>query len=275
MSGPIPKVGERFGELTVESLEGRRGTSRLWLCRCDCGGVSLRTSRDLNVSRRIGKELACRECAAELRRSIADTYRLEAWRRLWATTGSLYSQGTLEVMAHEVGEALIDSFGPVVEVESPEDFTIASDQWGRTTAHEGTGYTPEPNPTAARARALELDKAARAELAEYAERVERDRKRRILAELAEKRRNAAEAQRKKKAYAALAAERAKDRSVQEMAQRLDELRYWTDLVGGVPSVPPKHWNYFDRRDRHLHGPMARKLLQQTKREIAELKGTDT
>lgn len=47
-----PKVGDRFGELTVIKYIGlrRRDRCRLWLLRCDCGRTALRTTGALNQS---------------------------------------------------------------------------------------------------------------------------------------------------------------------------------------------------------------------------------
>jgi hypothetical protein len=46
------KVGERFGQLEILSLEGNRKLNSgqnnyVWLCKCDCGNTCIKTSRQL------------------------------------------------------------------------------------------------------------------------------------------------------------------------------------------------------------------------------------
>lgn len=41
--------GSRFGMLTVLGYAGRRGTSIMWVCRCDCGKVGTKTGRNLTA----------------------------------------------------------------------------------------------------------------------------------------------------------------------------------------------------------------------------------
>ncbi len=47
---PSVSIGERFDMLVVVGDSGRRTQNKsiLWKCRCNCGGVSLRTSADLH-----------------------------------------------------------------------------------------------------------------------------------------------------------------------------------------------------------------------------------
>ena len=47
-------TGQRFGKLFVESLEEKRGAKgrRMWRCRCDCGGVVLVCTGQLNIGDR-------------------------------------------------------------------------------------------------------------------------------------------------------------------------------------------------------------------------------
>lgn len=42
-------VGQRFGWLLVLELGPRRGSSRTWICRCDCGGQSCVTTSNLRA----------------------------------------------------------------------------------------------------------------------------------------------------------------------------------------------------------------------------------
>lgn len=45
-------TGKRFGKLTVlKKLEKVKNTSRVWLCKCDCGNTKEVTTRDLNNHR--------------------------------------------------------------------------------------------------------------------------------------------------------------------------------------------------------------------------------
>ena len=110
-----PAVGERFGELIIESQEGRRGTSVLWLCRCDCGRSALRTSSQLNRSVRLGHSPCCMECRDELWRSrfrTSDPERRYFLRKRFYDTGSLYSPHELKNICELVRCDLVEEFGP-------------------------------------------------------------------------------------------------------------------------------------------------------------------
>ncbi len=43
----IPLDGQRFGMLVVIERQGLHGRDAAWLCRCDCGGMKLASSRNL------------------------------------------------------------------------------------------------------------------------------------------------------------------------------------------------------------------------------------
>lgn len=40
-------IGEKYGRLTVASLEGRRHAKKLWRCNCECGGSTVTTTQKL------------------------------------------------------------------------------------------------------------------------------------------------------------------------------------------------------------------------------------
>lgn len=43
-------IGERFGKLTIiEELEKRRYNNKIWLCKCDCGGLHEATTTSLKA----------------------------------------------------------------------------------------------------------------------------------------------------------------------------------------------------------------------------------
>ncbi len=72
-------IGKKFGRLTVAELAGStKNKKRQWLCECECGGVSVCTTGDLNSGHT--KSCGClqKEKAAEVGHSLYDK---EAVRR--------------------------------------------------------------------------------------------------------------------------------------------------------------------------------------------------
>jgi hypothetical protein len=98
-------TGQRFGELTAlypvsVSDEGVR-----WLCRCDCGTITLRTTGSLRYSVTRGYVSCCRVCNRELRRGRA-LARREDYARMFRRYGSLYSE--LDHKEVHLGQVAVD-----------------------------------------------------------------------------------------------------------------------------------------------------------------------
>lgn len=120
-----PRVGDVFGELTVERAIafGKQGPTR-WLCRCDCGNEAIRSGSALVAAVRAGRRPCCHDCRNEMFRSLAteSRQRVNAARRaLFAVRGTLYSVRANERIGREVRAALEEEFGPVVELEGPPE----------------------------------------------------------------------------------------------------------------------------------------------------------
>lgn len=86
--------GKRFGELTVVRAVDRRDTSILWLCRCDCGRVALRTSCQLTRAERTGSSPSCNVCLSEMRggQILTDrARRAQGFVEMFVMFGALYN----------------------------------------------------------------------------------------------------------------------------------------------------------------------------------------
>ena len=118
-----PRVGDVFGELTVERAIawGKRGPTR-WLLCCDCGNEAIRSGSALVAAVRAGKRPCCHDCRNEMFRSLAaeSRARVDAARRaLFEARGTLYSVRANERIAREVRDALEEEFGLAVELRGP------------------------------------------------------------------------------------------------------------------------------------------------------------
>lgn len=85
---------QRFGELVVVRAVDRSRKGILWLCRCDCGRVALRSTSALRRSVKLGHTPTCLRCFSELRRGLflqRTVDRAGFWLKAWLETGSLYS----------------------------------------------------------------------------------------------------------------------------------------------------------------------------------------
>ena len=106
--------GELFGKLTVESVAGTIGRSRLWLCRCVCGAKALRKTEQLLRSRREGQVPACRKCLIKLAGNRAERTRTRKGRlmlRNWLGTGTLWSTRDLELLQSEIRQEVGEELG--------------------------------------------------------------------------------------------------------------------------------------------------------------------
>lgn len=87
--------GERFGHLTTMALSHIDPTKgRIWICQCDCGGTIDCSTSKLNATRKRGYAPGCYQCLRA--RVLLRQQRRRAWtaaslRRLWESTGTLYS----------------------------------------------------------------------------------------------------------------------------------------------------------------------------------------
>ena len=92
-----PEIGERFGELVVERESEEHPhahAGREWLCRCDCGRAAIRTTSQLNLSRKEGRSPCCHECRIELwlgTRVAVKRSHIERLLARYQETGVLYS----------------------------------------------------------------------------------------------------------------------------------------------------------------------------------------
>lgn len=107
-----PKIGERFGELTVVESDGppRHGKEPQVELQCDCGRPALRTVRYLKQARRERTVSMCRECLEELNRGyweLSRSRRKEFWTKIWGLYGTLYSwaweQQFVDELRREIG----------------------------------------------------------------------------------------------------------------------------------------------------------------------------
>lgn len=109
-------VGQKFGELTVESLVGRDEERRaqLWLCRCDCGGAALRITSALLRARADGSTPSCEQCRKEYTAGLFldnRERRRAALLKYWAAKGSLWPEHTLDRLAVKIREEVGDELG--------------------------------------------------------------------------------------------------------------------------------------------------------------------
>lgn len=127
---PVDLIGRVFGELTVISLESeRRGTSRVWLCSCLCGGQALRTTYQLQEAERRGWQPCCLSCYEELYGGIRHqkrTERIDRFKELWELDGTLYSEVNIAIMEEDVRSELIREYGePVEKFPWEADYRVA------------------------------------------------------------------------------------------------------------------------------------------------------
>lgn len=117
-------IGEQAGKLTVESEAGRSaGGSRLWLCRCECGGEAIRSTESIREAQRMKRATCCHECLAKLRNGTVADYRernRRAWRGLWASHGTLWSTQALANLFEAIrGDVDADGGGFVERAKMP------------------------------------------------------------------------------------------------------------------------------------------------------------
>ncbi len=133
MSAGNDLIGQRFGALTVISLETERSArgDRIWRCSCDCGGSAERCSGYLNQSRKIGRFSHCISCETKRRQTAMELHRkrnLESWGGLWRRFHTLWSTSALDRLERKIRSASERDSGrrlsreaPPVDVESPEE----------------------------------------------------------------------------------------------------------------------------------------------------------
>ncbi|WP_394847341.1 hypothetical protein LZC95_07725 [Pendulispora brunnea] len=124
-----PKVGDRYGELTIIRLASVARAGRVWELECDCGGKALRTTHALTSSIRNGHVPMCAACARELRAGSFHAHhaaQLELLRARWQAGMGLYSAGDVERISEAVLADLEAEFGPVEEPVDPRDFLVDS-----------------------------------------------------------------------------------------------------------------------------------------------------
>ncbi len=75
--------GEQFGDLTAVSVSHRaEDGSRVWFCKCSCGGEALKKSGDLTRAVRLGHRPSCRQCVLELQSGQRSARaEVHTWRR--------------------------------------------------------------------------------------------------------------------------------------------------------------------------------------------------
>lgn len=103
--------GRQFGELTVVRAVDRRNTNILWLCRCDCGRVALRTSSILMRAETQGITPMCCMCLAELRGGHFLQLRAQLTQKLiemYWMSGSLYGLGFAQQFRDEMVDELVE-----------------------------------------------------------------------------------------------------------------------------------------------------------------------
>jgi hypothetical protein len=107
--------GRQFGELTVVRAVDRRDTNILWLCRCDCGRVALRTSVILMRAETQGTTPMCCVCLAELRGGQFLQRRAHYTQKLiemYWMSGSLYGLGFAQQFRDEMVDELTEAGFP-------------------------------------------------------------------------------------------------------------------------------------------------------------------
>lgn len=122
MKPPLLEVGEVYGELTVERLVASSSHGHLWLCRCACGRVAIRTTAALRRTKKNGHTSQCAECLRELRGGTAHaarTLRQERYGALYAANGTLYSATSDLRRAEATMKQLVDVLGPIRNDQEP------------------------------------------------------------------------------------------------------------------------------------------------------------
>jgi hypothetical protein len=115
----LVSIGDRFGELTVvrELSKGERthsGQGREWMCECDCGLLAIRTTGQLNQSRRDGRAPCCAKCLRELRGGSwyeRQRMNVERFHNRMEEWGSLWSPFDEEDLRYEIREGVAECLG--------------------------------------------------------------------------------------------------------------------------------------------------------------------
>lgn len=121
--------GKRFGELTVVRAVDRRDTSILWLCRCDCGRVALRTSCQLTRAERTGSSPSCNVCLAEMRGGQVLTdraRRAQGFVEMFVMFGALYNPERETLYEEEIKDELETLGLPRPDEEAPTSWGVAA-----------------------------------------------------------------------------------------------------------------------------------------------------
>jgi hypothetical protein len=105
-----PKIGDRYGELTIREFLGLRGNLKTWLLSCDCGeGEAIRTTSSLNNSMRDGRTPCCAKCLGELRRSRGVFRRIgsgDFWIEFFLEHGHVWPRASCERLERKIEEDL-------------------------------------------------------------------------------------------------------------------------------------------------------------------------
>lgn len=132
--------GRRFGELTVMRAVDRRETNILWVCRCDCGRVALRTSGQLMYSEKRHSEPMCRVCLEELRGGMfaeARAQNTQNFVEYYARFGSLYSLSFSEQFREEMIEELEEHEIPRPTEEAFDASVVVQPPYSRSSPEKG------------------------------------------------------------------------------------------------------------------------------------------
>jgi hypothetical protein len=119
-------IGARVGDLVVEASAGRSVSGApLWLCRCDCGGQALRTTRALRRALAKGHVASCSRCLVARFRAPGITRhhaRVAIWRGLWRDHGTLWSDAAIARLTEAVRDSVAAEMGDVApDVAQPLD----------------------------------------------------------------------------------------------------------------------------------------------------------
>lgn len=140
---PVRRIGERFGELVIlsEVPRGERvfaeSSGRNWVCECDCGRITVRSTRVLMATRKRGGSSCCHECADELRsgwREDRQQQRRKKWQKAWRAPTSTRSAGFRWKWWTETGSM----YTHWDEENMTEDIRAAMGKW--------LGFSPEELP---------------------------------------------------------------------------------------------------------------------------------
>lgn len=114
-----PEIGDKYGDLTVVALIGRRANgTKVWALVCVCGGDAIRDTGRLNQTTRAGGVPQCPRCLSELRGGKAAIRRSAARERYldqWEATGAIWSEDAVSAMTRDIRAELAAEFGEAEE----------------------------------------------------------------------------------------------------------------------------------------------------------------